>query len=265
LTEEEEIEYIDKYLEGALKGEELKSFEHLLSTDPYFSDTVKVHKELSSHYNNSGYELNNKNKDDFRAFLKSDESFLIRDRIKQGQELFENASRQKSKTTIPWYKIAAVCILFFTVGVLFFNTNSTSSEDLFIEHYSLKELPSLIQRNDQSTDLAKGIIYFNNNDFHNAIARFESYKRSTEDYSPLVLLYEGISLFELGKTKEALEKLDMLIALNTIENPRALWFKGLIQLKNGTSAQAQAIFKNLQKDASGYKIDEVNAILEALD
>lgn len=249
---------IEAYLGGNLSETERLQFEMELEQDPELYGAFEISKAINFHLSETDtqevtpkdqayiYELKN--------FLHSSEAQDIKQKLKAGEAHFRSNQNPATKFKFVW-SIAASLVLFMGIaGYLFFNTNP-SNLSIYEEYYSENDLPSLVSRGDTSTSLSQGLTAFDRDDYRKAAVEFDRYLTNTLDPDPRVYLYLGASYSELNNTQKALEAFDALIASNSLDASKGLWFKALTLVKADQIPQAREVLVEITTSTSNYNYE----------
>jgi len=144
-----------------------------------------------------------------------------------------------------------------------FSANST--EDLFLKHYNLNDLPSLAKRSDANNDLTKGMNAFKIKEYKKALYFFGKINEKYILKNPSLFLYVGVANLELNKNEKAINTFDKLINSNLLDASKGYWFKALVYLKSKNVVKAKETLLIIASNKSNYKYKEAKSILEKLE
>jgi tetratricopeptide (TPR) repeat protein len=244
---------IEAYLGDNMSPEEVSVFKKQMENDPSLKNEVKLAKQVNHHLrddSNSDPVSENEYTREIRSFLQSDEAKTYKKTLLEVKEEYKANAVKTGKRNYFLVAAAVAALIITTAGIIFFNQNNT--KDLYAEYYSNSDLPSLIKRSSSNDKLATGVITFKNLNFSEAILNFEAYKNSTTEINPAVYLYEGVSYFQLDKYDAALEEFNKMIASNSLDSSKGLWFKMLTYLKMGDKKMANVVLNEILKDPSNF-------------
>ena len=256
---------IEAYLEGRMTNVQKKSFEATLKNNEELRNEVALFKSINSHLNENEWESIN-------SVLKANEIEALNSYFKSSEATHLKATLTRvgksytSRKNTSYLKYLLPIAASFIIAILLFKYTVTkpSFDDLYVQYYS-KDLPSLVSRGDSQNLLQQGIETFENNDYKKSVALFEDYKSSSNTVNPFVYSYLGIAQLELKNYTESLHHFNDLLDSESLDAPKALWYKSLIFLKTKDTLQLKKTLKLLLNDPSKYKNEEVREILDEID
>lgn len=170
---------------------------------------------------------------------------------------------QNEKRRFLLVAVSVTLVIVTSVGV--YLMNGPSSGSLYNEYYSTSDLPSLVQRNVESTTLEEATLEFEGGDFGDALVLYEKYRMETPEPRPEAYLYEGMSQLELDDFEGAVKSFDRFINSNSVDRLKGLWFKALAYLKAEDIQNARAVLSNITEDSSNFNYQKARKLLEKLN
>ncbi len=283
-------EHIDAYLNGELKGENLKAFEYVLNIDDKLKQEVEKQKQADALFKKIDAYLNNELKEDeLNAF---EEALKIDNKLKlevEKHQLVQNALKDTSSidfrkklqdidseintkivsektvfslSKINW-KVAAV--LFISIGLLsllFVQNNTSKHEQLFAEYYVPYPMDDITRGEISShTSLNKLTLSYNNENYERVIELLASNEETKANDK--LKLYLGNSYLNLNKEKKAIE---VFQSINTESEfyKDAQWFLALTYLKINKKNRMLSILENLSVDNNLYS-NKVSQLIKNLN
>ncbi len=283
-------EHIDAYLNGELKGEELKAFEDILNIDDKLKQEVEKQKQADTLFEQIEGYLNNELKEDelnaFKELLKRDNKLklevekhqLVQNALKDtssidfrkklqdiDSEINAKVSSKKpvfSLSRINW-KVAAVLVVSIGLMSLLFLQNSTPKhEKLFATYYVPYPMDDITRGEISShTSLNKLALSYNNGNYERVIELLES--SGDIRTNDKLKLYLGNSYLSLNKEKKAIEVFQ-LIDVESEFYKDSQWFLALTYLKNDKKNKALLILENLSIYNNLYT-NKVSGLIKALN
>ena len=232
-------DYIIKYFEGTLTEAELKAFNTLLINDNDFKEEYEFQKELQ-------------------------DTLVLNDReqIKkeiQNWDTVQNIGRFKS-----WQIAASLIILIGTSLLFFFNSQSSSTEELYASYFEpYRNIVQPIVRGEHKDDMqSKAFEAYESKDYENAILHFNEILK--EKPNATISFYKANALLQLDKANQAITILEANVKNPDTLQDRNLWYLALAYLKDNKIDASKNTLKQLLSQ-SKFKSKEANLLIENLD
>lgn len=244
------IEVIEKYIDGDLVGKELLDFQDLLSTD----------KDIARDYNLS-LEINNAILEKDVMALRETMDYMYNDetKVKRIPNVF--SGRRK------YYAAASIALLVAAGGLVQkLSAPSLDNNALYETYYAPYDASITYRSGNTEVDmvLLKAMERYEEHDFANALVLFEEVVQSHED-DMAVKLYSGISYMEEEKYQKATSSFNKIIKnKDNLFIEQAKWYLSMCYIKTGKNSDASIILKELVLDRSTYK-DQANKILRQIE
>ncbi|MEO1053050.1 MAG: tetratricopeptide repeat protein [Bacteroidota bacterium] len=242
------IEKIEAYLDGTLKGEELAKFETSLANDPNLQEDLDLYKEIK-------------------------DTVLEDDVLQLKETLTEIASSQsKVKPLTPsrsnritfLYLATAACFAIILAFVILYNFSSPekSNEELFTTYYEAYPPESAVRGSIDSATLQEIMSWYADGSFEEAIYTLDSLiSENPTNYK--LQMYLGHSYILSGQYEKSLQVLNRIP-----EDSRfyydAVWFSALTFIVKGDRNSAKEKLLQLRADNNSYYKNKVNSLLEDL-
>lgn len=231
MTEEEQFNHIDQYINGKLSDAETKAFEQQIQNNPNLAEEVALHQELGE-------------------FLSDAQGIALETQLTAVGEEFSQAYQQKNtpKTSTSFYWVAAASLLLF-LSVAWWFSSPKSSEALFAAHYETYVSDELERSNNTiSSPLEEALKAYNSQDYQTAQAQFKTQlDASTARSNNSNLIRFHLAMIHLEQQEYTLAQMylnEILTNTTSLYHQQAHWFLALIQLKTG---QPQAAKQSLQQ------------------
>ena len=257
---------IEAYLNGSIAADDKDNFEKELKQNEELRKELALFKSIHLHFNEDKWESIKlkKNKENIREindYFESSEASAIKEKLIKVQ----NNYNSKKKTSYLKYILPIAASFILAILLFKFSVNKRSFDELYSTYYNPKDLPSLVARGANDSLLDSGISAFKNKNHKKAIFYFNNYAEKKDSITPLIYIYIGFSNMQLGNYNDAIENFNKLQNSNTLDYPRALWYKSLVFLKVKDTIQLKNTLKLLSEDSSKYKNIEAKRILRAID
>lgn len=262
---DEQLLRIEQYISEAMSGEERLSFERELESDPALQEAYKLSLEINEHLleEYSEYEIpDNEFTQALKEELRSEASKNIKETIAKVGVEHAKKSITPRKKNYGW--VAAIAAAFIVgLGLTFF-TGSDESE-VYDDFYAVADLPSVIKRGDTDSDLEQGVLAFQKEEYPEALQHFEVYRSKGLHLNDAVYLYSGMSHVALGDFDASHADFDILIASNSLDASKGLWFKALAYLKAEDIEKVKQLLKKILLDSSNFNFTKAQDLLEELE
>ncbi len=256
---------IDAYLSGSLSATEQQAFEQEITQNPEIKKEIELYQSLQQHLRGDWTRLDpalhTEELKNLSAYRRSNEFVDIKQHLEQvGTTYFEQPTPTTKRRW--WYYAAAIAVLVIgMVSVQMFTTPTTDA--LYAEYATWKELPSLTVQGDDATTVAQGEALFYKKQYREAIRIFET--AQTTDTYPTIWMYLGASYLEMGNTEKAIALFQQLKDSNTLDSPKANWYLALAYLKTGNNEQSKQALQQLISTKNNFKQAEAIQLLDALE
>lgn len=244
------MEVIEKYIDGELKDSALLDFENLLSND----------ENLARDYNLS-LEVNNSILEEDVMVLRETMEYMFTEenKVKRIPNVF--AGRRK------YYAAASIALLVAAGGIFQkFNTIELDNSTLFETYYSPYDATITYRSGDTEVDrvLLQAMERYEEQDFESALVLFEKVlEKDNEDMA--VSLYTGISYLEEEKYNKATSSFNKIISDNdNLFIEQARWYLSMCYIKTDKIVEAKEILTDLVVNNTAYKA-KAKKVLRYLD
>lgn len=233
---------IERYFEGTLNDEEQIEFNKLIAEDVDFKKDV-----------------------DFQKNVKVSIALHERSQLKEKLAGFEVELKNKKQflSSRKWLSVAAVFLVFISVGYLFL-FDSSKEVDLYNEYYQFYpniEMPAT--RGTTSVSLQQqAFLFYDSGNFSEAELLFNQiYQESREEYA---LLYRGICFMEMNNFEAAVDTFTTIdINNSTTYSDKISWYLALCYLKLGQEEAAKTLLVKV-KNREGVFKNQALDLLEKL-
>lgn len=230
----DQLDHIEKYIKGALSGDDLEAFESEMQNDASLAEKVDNHRQLLK-----GLEIG------FNLELKS--------MLQKEEAKFKQAPVKEPKRTKSFYILfgmaAAVSVLIVSVFVL--QNRNLSNEQLFAQYYeTYPNVEQPVSRSEKNVENPYAL--YESGAYEKALLMFEDIiDEHSEDQA--ALFYAGISSMEMHNAEAAITYLNNSIDANQKKYTRpAYWYLALAYLDNGQPENAKNTLDNLVSGEDKY-------------
>ncbi|MCH9661213.1 MAG: hypothetical protein K0U54_09910, partial [Bacteroidetes bacterium] len=110
-----------------------------------------------------------------------------------------------------------------------------------------------------------GVLAFQKEEYPEALQHFEVYKSKGLHLNDAVYLYSGMSHIALGDFESGHSDFDILIASNSLDASKGLWFKALAYLKANDTHKAKQMLLEILSDSSNFNTTKAQELFEELE
>ncbi len=257
---------IESYLGNSMTLEEQKAFERDMVHDPNLHQEVQLQKAINHHLNSESWEpITAKNKSEsqkqLNTYFKSEEAKELKQKLNSVQQKYNQTKKQPFPVLKYISSVAAVLLL---VIASYFLLKQKSYEDLYVEYYNEKDLPSLVSRGDTNAILSKGVIAFKSKEYKEALKLINEYLVNTDIVNPLAYSYKGMTHLELNEVDKAIQSFDLLLKSNSIDRSKALWYKCLVYLKMKNNNSLKETLLLITENQANFNYDKAQQLLNDL-
>jgi tetratricopeptide (TPR) repeat protein len=226
MTEREIL--IEKYLEGSITPEEMRTFDELVAGDKDFKAEVDFQLEIRS-------SLRQQDDADFRQKLIE----------------FENQTPKSNSRRI-WMGVAASLVGLAMLGMWWFILPG-ENEEIFQAYITpQRNIHEPLTRANGAENLTyEAFLAYEKEEWQTALDLFSSLREnSPEEY---IYLYIGNCQLQLGKYKEAIQSFEILLdSPDSDLKHRGNWYLALAELANGNNNRAKELLLKLASESGAF-------------
>lgn len=242
MNEAQKSEWVQRYLEGELAGQELLDFEQHLEEDLELQTLLEEFKILVGGIRYHG----RKQAWDEISALEADA---------EANETLGHFSIGERTRTLYWAVAATVAILAVCVAYFINNNQSVNTDQLFADNFMpYAALTYAPQRSDTLLTSMKEQAFaaYSNRNYPEAISLFEDILAQSEE--TIVWFYLGNAYLTQEQTEQAIAAFQQFLEADpeSILYPQATWFLALAYLKNDQLEPAKQLLNKLAEMDSSY-------------
>lgn len=229
---------IERYFEDNLTPQEKLDFDHLMETDPSFSEEVS-----------------------FERNTKAAVTLEARKELKTKLQALESENNKKSNRKT-WLSIAAMILVLLGVSMFFLNQNPTADQ-LYADYFEPypNTVAPIVRDASQESEEIDAFAAYEQGDYKEAAARFQALSEtSDEEY---LSFYRAISFMELDQMKEA-EQIFTSTTWSSDYNEKAKWYLAMNYIQQNKITQAKVLLSEIVKDQS-YKHEKAEKLLQKVE
>lgn len=265
---EEENNRIDAYLGKRLTPQEIISFELHMEENVRFRESVLLQKQLQEALNDEDWSFAEQVDADA---IKSYEAEFRRQETKDLAVTLKSVNAQYQKTTSkrninfrPWLLSLSAAIIAVLLAVKVLLPSEYAPEDLYVKYFDTQELPSLVVRGDNESQLVKAQHHFEEKEYVEALSIFEQQLDHNPRQKSTLFVYKGISEMELNQFAKAAQTFELLSTSNLLDASKGFWYAALLQLKQGNVSEAKKELERILESRENYKFKEAKTLLGQL-
>jgi tetratricopeptide (TPR) repeat protein len=243
-----DTDFIERYFDGKLAGEELELFEKKLESDPEFASEVKLHREIND-------------------FLRNKFDFIKK--REQLEQIYEEVILKKKKSGDPkikpikifnfkwYYKIAAAVVILIGVAtILFLMFRPAKNDRLYSQYYKSYEASITVRGGVQHSEtlFEKAMGAYEKNDFKKSYILFDELCCSDKEYTS-AFFFKGVSAMELEKYSDAITSFNLVLGSTSLYIDEAEWYLALCYLKMSEFNKSKELLIKIAACDSYHKKD----------
>ena len=245
-------EQIDQYLMGQLQGENLRSFERQMESDPDLAQEVADRRKSLDILEDLGdLQLKKRIKVIHNKVVGSSEREATPEKVTKVRPLYR------------WIAVAATFLLLIS-AFLWWSNRALDNQQLFAQHYEPYNISFTNRSADVDTRLADASRLYKNGNFQQVIGLLESYLQDTTNTKATLAL--GIAAIELNHYDKAIQYFDQLIeAKDPLYEEQAIWYKALTYLKQDDAANCKTQLNLLTQERFSFRKADAQQLLNQLN
>ena len=265
---EEENTLIEAYLNGGLPDSKLQAFEERLLDDARFRESVLLQKQLYEALDDNSWSFA-KNVDpetvkSYEAEFRSQETKDLAANLKKVNAKYQAEKPQKKINFKPWLFYMSAAIIAVLIAVNGLMPTSHTPEQLYVDYYEAKDLPSLVVRGENEVQLVIAQQHFEGGNYAQALPIFNEQLANNSPQKATLYVYKGITEMELKHYEAAAQTFNTLSNSNLLDASKGLWYSALLQLKQGNVPEAKIVLKKIVASPTNYKFKDAKSLLGEL-
>ena len=260
---EEDI-LIEHFLRDQLSEEEKSDFLNKVANEPDFREKFLLEKQLFETLNEDEWSYASKiDTQEVKEYtqLYQDNAPRITQAIQKAKT---NHNRKSKVRKLIYYTAAAAAFIALLIN-FYPQQNQPTINEIYAHYSGVYELPSLVSRNSETTDLdlISAENSYKRKNYREAILHINNLLEKDKDNSSLYI-YKALSHGELGEFALAEESLDLLIARDLIDSEKSYWYKSLLYVKSKDIDSSKQMLNIIIKN-SYFNHKEAKQLLKDLD
>jgi len=261
--DQEVYKKIEAYLGGNMTPEEIILFENEIEQNKSLKKELKLYEKLNLYLGNKDLNTTLIDSDyiqNIRKTLRDNDTEKIKSKLKSIGNQYHQQKRFSNKRM--FFSISAVIVIFITTSVFLYKFDKTYTlDELYSEYYNVNDLPTLVNRSNSSSNVTKGINFFEDKKYQIALKVFKNYQDSIVQLDNQIQMYIGVSLLETGKNNKAIKAFDNVIESNELNSSKGLWFKAMVYMKNNNLEKTKLTLEAIIKNTNNFKYKEAKELL----
>ncbi|WP_055447817.1 tetratricopeptide repeat protein [Lacinutrix mariniflava] len=270
---EDILQQIEDYLNGTMTKAQTFAFETQIKENADLAKALGINKKMRLQYSDEEWDFvkdykNRKKINELEVLLKSNELQDKKKAIQNAGDLYFNKVKPENEIrrnkSLPFLAIAASIVLL--IGYFTFFNNDLTNQEIYAQHNSWEELPSLVSRSETNSSLlSNGESAFINKDYKLAEEHFNAYVSNKKEVNINALLYLGVSQLELENYNSALKSFQKIIDSNTLDQSKGYWYKALVYLKMDDEKNTINTLNSIVKDSKNFNFVKAEKLLKELN
>ena len=233
---------IDEYLMGRLEGAELNQFIEQMENDPEFAKEVKIQETLLQQISDLGHQKMREKLVSIKAELSNKNS---------------TTPTPESKRTQKWWIIGFLILILAVLSYFLLNKAAeepvSQPEQLYAQYYEPYAIPFTSRTDDTNQDLIAAAGFYQDGQFSQALAIFESIQSSNINNDEKLALAIGICRMETANYSKAIQTFQGIQ-----QNPQHLyyeqaqWYESLCHLHNHDLTKASKQLEQITQNEDSF-------------
>ncbi len=265
MLNDRDYQKIEAYLGGAMSSEEIVAFEKEMDHNEDLRKEVQLYDRLNHHLGKQNLDEtipDNTYTQQLKTFIQSEEGIAIEKGLRAAKEKYDSP---KTKTSRINYKAVAAIAAILIIGFFgIYLSQSTSSERLYLQYYSIEDLPSVVKRGETKTKISAIVSTFRAKDYQSVIDLFMDYEKTAVAIDTSMFLYKGMAHLELNEMNDAIAAFEVMCNSRLLDRSKGLWFKALAYLKQKDIENARKTLEIIAENPQNFRHKEAKELLGKL-
>ena len=233
-----DYDMINRYLDGEMNAEELKTFETAMLQDTDLKNEVDLLKDVNSTLQ-------------IKLHPGENEMALRNSLVEMNAEFFSNKTEQAKIIPLQRRRWVTAIAAVFIMALVLTVWQPWEKEDLY-KQYAAIQMPGIAERGATTDSLLKTAVEnFNNKEFAKAIPSFEAVLKDSAQNS-FVQYYYAIALLQHGDTERSRAQLTALYNGSSLFKYDAAFYMALSYLKEKNKTACKEWLNKIPTDAGPY-------------
>jgi hypothetical protein len=259
-------EKLERYLNNQMAPDEKEQFEKEIAQSPELQELIEIHQQVTVLDDDAEWITFEGDVNEIKKnipLFEDEETKAFAQKLREFRNDQVGATGRKS---VVWKRLAVFSGVAASILLALFLTMQRGGDldQLYVEHSSWNELPSLTVKGDPVSERAEVEQLFEQKKYVEVITKVRDISLNSEEKDIALLLYQGVSQLELNQYENALNTFTELTASNTIDHHKGYWYTAMVYLKQG---KKELLIKSLEVVAANpkyYKHEEATALLKEL-
>ncbi|MEZ4778195.1 MAG: hypothetical protein R2786_02295 [Flavobacteriaceae bacterium] len=260
-----ENEALERYLTGQMTPEEEAAFEVVINSSPSLREFLQHYEALDQWGTEESwpmYEVSRELLEEKQPLFDNPETLAFLEKVKAFRK--DNPSRPaRIKIRRLWFAIGSAAAVLLLLWAVF--PHEKSMQELYLQHNSWNEVPSLTAKGDSMEALSFSIeTQFTSRDYEKVIATSQMVPDSLLQQNIPMLLYVGISHMELNDFDTASAIFEHIITSKTLDFHKGYWYQSLLYLKKEDKVACREVLQKIIMNPGYYKYKEAMELWKEL-
>lgn len=265
---EEENNLIEAYLDGRLTLPDREAFERRMIDDEGFRESVLLQKQLSQALNEKDWSFAEKVDQDrlksYETEFRRQETKDLAATLKKINVDYQSQESKRKRNFGPWLLYLSAAIIAVLIAVNGLLPSTYTPEELYANYYDSQELPSLVVRGENQSELAQAQLFFEKGDYLSALPVIEEQLVHESGQKATLYVYKGIAEMELNQYTSAAQTFETLSTSELLDASKGLWYAAILELKQGRIFETKKALERVIASPTNYKFKEAKNLLDEL-
>jgi len=257
---------LERYLNDQMAPEEKEQFEKEIAQSLELQELIELHEQVTVLDDEADWITFEGDVNEIKEKIPLFEAEETKAFSKKLKEFRSDQMGTTGRKSVVWKRLAVFSGVAASILLALFLTTQRGGDldQLYVEHSSWNELPSLTVKGGPVSNKAEIEQLFEQKKYTEVIAKVREISLNSEETDMALLLYQGVSQLELDQYENALNTFKELTKSNTIDHHKGYWYTAMVYLKQGDKESLIESLEVVAANPAYYKHAEANNMLKEL-
>jgi len=259
-------EKLERYLNDQMEAEEKAQFEKEIAQSPELQELIELHQQVTVLDDEAEWISFEGDVNEIKEKIPLFEDEETKAFSKSIREFRNDQVGPTGRKSVVWKRLAVFSGVAASILLaLFFNMQGGGDLDqLYVEHSSWNELPSLTVKGDPVQERAEVEQLFEQKKYAEVITNVREISLKSNETNLALILYQGVAQLELDQYENALNSFRELTISNTIDHHKGYWYTAMVYLKQGNKVLLVESLEVIAANSTYYNHEEALALLKEI-
>lgn len=235
MISQDDLKLIEEYLQQRLDLKQVREVDKRIAEDPEFALQFEIIRDLPKAIN--------MDTEHFRSELRS----IMQQPLEASKQT--DIKKGKQVSLLRLFLSAAAVIAGVTLAI--YLLMPAKNVDLYAAYFDIPRENISVRDTDLDPQLAEATRSFSEKDYVSAAESFQQFLDENPNEIPVLFFY-AVSLMAIEKYDEAQPVLTEIQNQESVYRNAAMWYLGLLHLRNNDREKAKPFFEQLKNDSNNY-------------